>query len=152
MNKAILALGVTGVLIYSFPMPSVCAANHQATCNNEVQPLAAGLIRHCNLSVSEGSNSNIVLNGYIACNSSMSSIGIKNIKVKYSTNGTSWSDTNYTVNDLLGSGMEYYINNYSIPVASGYYYCVECDFYAKESGLFGDTQSISYTSNSVLVE
>ncbi len=46
----------------------------------------------------------------------------------------------------------YVANNLTLAsVTSGYYYRVTCSHYAKEKGLFGDSEKDDNTSNSVYV-
>ena len=112
---------------------------------------SAGLINECSLSISS-SGTSILLTAKTKGNYSMKSIGLKNIVIQRSTNGTDWKD--YTpVDDLLDSSttLFYTSNNNIASVPGGYYYRVTCNHYAKESGWFGSSESISNTSNSVYV-
>jgi hypothetical protein len=81
----------------------------------------------------------------------MKKIGLKNIVIQQSSNGSTWS--NYTtLDDMLVNASEHEIYNYTVDVPTGYYYRVKCDHYAKEKGLFfPDEESISNTSNSVYI-
>ena len=82
----------------------------------------------------------------------MKSIGFENIKIQHSSDKVNWSKEK-DLDDLLKSeNNSYYINDYSISVKGGYYYRVTCTHYAKESGLFGSSQSVNNTSNSVWID
>lgn len=153
MNKAILAVSVVGVLTYCVPTiqaGAVCTGNQPTAYSDDVQPRTAGLICSYNLAVSN-SNGMLRMNVRTSSNDIMKSIGISNIKVQYSSDGINWS-TEKTLSDMLkSSSSEYILNNYDISVKGGYYYRVTCNHYAKESGLFGSSQSLSNTSNSVWI-
>lgn len=151
MKKTFLALGVAGVLTYSIPAMPVKAANNcgTSTYSSEVQPYTAGLISRYKLSVTT-SNGNLYLNGYTLSNSKMKSIGFKNIVIQRSSDGVNWVKEK-NLSDILKSDYEYYLDNYSVTVNGGYYYRVTCTHYAKESGLFGSSQSVDNTSNSVWI-
>ena len=97
------------------------------------------------------------LNGKLAISSKtwsseeMKKIGLKNIVIQQSSNGSTWSDY-ATLDDMLVNDSKHELNNYSVTVSTGYYYRVKCDHYAKEKGLFfPDEESISNTSNSVYI-
>ncbi len=151
MNKTFLALGVAGVLTYSVPAMPVKAINNGGISmySDEIQPYAAGLISRYSLSATS-SNGNLYLNGYTLSNSKMKSIGFKNIVIQRSSDGVHW-EKEKSLSDILKSDYEYYLDNYSVSVQGGYYYRVTCTHYAKESGLFGSSQSVNNTSNSVWI-
>lgn len=151
MNKAFLALGVAGVLTYSVPAMPVKAANpNTQTVSTENQTRTAGLITRYDLTVSS-SGGKLCVNGVTKANGSMKSVGYKDISVQYSSNGVDWY-TEKTISDLLKSdSSSYYLNNYYISVKGGYYYRITCTHYAKASGLFGSSQSVDNTSNSVWI-
>lgn len=151
MNKAFLALGVAGVLTYSVPAMPVKAVNNSGitTYNYEIQPYTAGLISRYSLSVTS-SNGKLCLSGYTLSNSKMKSIGFKNIVIQRSSDGVNW-EKEKSLSDILKSDYEYYLDNYSVSVQGGYYYRVTLTHYAKESGLFGSSQSVNNTSNSVWI-
>ena len=92
------------------------------------------------------------MNGKTSSNDIMKSIGYTEIKIQYSSDGSNWH-TEKQLSDLLKSSTsEYILSNYSASVQGGYFYRVTCKHYAKESGLFGNSQSISNTSNSVWID
>lgn len=153
MNKTFLALGVAGVLTYSVPaMPvkAISTAYAQNSAENN-QARTAGLIRTASLAISS-SGKTIYINGTTASNLSMKSIGYKDISIEHSLDGVDWEEEK-PLGDLLKSdSSSYYLNNYSVSVKGGYYYRVSLNHYAKEKGLFGSSQSVSNTSNSVWVD
>lgn len=153
MNKVILAFGVVGIITYS--MPTITART--SACNltasaysDDIQPHTAGLIYGYYISAS-ASSGKLILNGYTRTNSTMKSIGYKDISIEYSSDGVNW-DEEKPLDDLLKSGSSYYLNDYSVSVVGGYYYRVKLNHYAKESGLFGSSQSVENISNSVWID
>ena len=148
MNKKALALSVASVLTYSVPTMPVKAASNTHTSVSESR--TAGLISSCSLSISSGKK-HIYITADIKAIESMKSIGYKNISIEYSSDKVNWKKEK-SVDDLLKSGSSYYLNNYSVSVNGGYYYRVSLTNYAKESGLFGSSQSVTKTSNSVWVD
>lgn len=153
MNKALMIFGVAGILTYSTPtMPTKAIdSDIQTTYTNDVQSRTAGLIYRYALSVST-SNGNLIMNGKTSSNDIMKSIGYTEIKIQYSSDDSNWH-TEKQLSDLLKSSTsEYILSNYSASVQGGYFYRVNCKHYAKESGLFGNSQSISNTSNSVWID
>ena len=153
MNKTILALGITGVLIYSIPVMSAKAFTYEnaTVCNSEIQLYTEGLIYQYFISASS-SNNKLVINGYTRSNESMKSIGIKDIVIQYSSDNKNWSKEK-SLNDMLSSdSVNYHLNDYSVSVKGGYYYRISCTHYAKEKGLFGSSQSVENTSNSIWID
>ena len=123
------------------------------TLNSEDNAVAysAGLITTCSLSITKSGNT-IYLSGNTNCSSTMKSVGFKNIVLQRSSNGTSWSTYKTFDNILNSSSSVCSISKKSLgTVPTGYYYRVTCTHYAKETGLFGSSESISNTSSSVLV-
>lgn len=148
MNKKALALSVASVLTYSVPTMPVKAASNTPTSVSESR--TSGLISSCSLSISSGKK-HIYITADIKAIESMKSIGYKNISIEYSSDKVNWKKEK-SIDDLLKSGSSYYLNNYSVSVNGGYYYRVSLTNYAKESGLFGSSQSVTNTSNSVWVD
>lgn len=148
MNKKALALSVASVLTYSVPTMPVKAASNTHTSVSESR--TAGLISSCSLSISSGKK-HIYITADIKAIESMKSIGYKNISIEYSSDKVNWKKEK-SIDDLLKSGSSYYLNNYSVSVNGGYYYRVSLTNYAKESGLFGSSQSVPNTSNSVWID
>ena len=153
MNRKILALGVVGILTYSVPTMPVKAISDIRTQsvseNNQVR--TAGLIRSVELSISS-SNKTLYINGTTASNTSMKSIGYKDISIEYSSDGVHWNREIPDFDLLKSDSSSYYLNNYAVSVKGGYYYRVSLTHYAKESGWFGSSQSVENTSNSVWVD
>lgn len=150
MIKRFLALGVVGVLTYSVPAMPVKATTKITTISDTDQTRTAGLISRCYLSVSN-SNKEITLSVVTECNIKMKSIGFKNISIERSSDNVNWSEEK-SIGDLLKSdSSSYNLDNYAVSVKGGYYYRVTLTHYAKESGLFGSSQSVSNTSNSVWI-
>lgn len=153
MKRTFLVLGVAGVLTYTvpiIPVEAVSSPNPQ-TIMTESQTRAAGLINRYSISVSSSSNK-VCINGSTVTNSKMKSIGYKNISIDYSSDKVNWYKEK-SLDDLLKSDSNsYYLNNYTVSVKGGYYYRISCTHYAKESGLFGSSQSVNNTSNNVWID
>lgn len=109
-----------------------------------------GLIITHSISVS-CTNHELAITSVTRSSEEMKKIGLKNIVIQQSSNGSTWS--NYaTLNDMLVNASEHILDGYTVDVTTGYYYRVKCDHYAKEKGLFfPDEESISNTSNSVYI-
>ncbi len=112
---------------------------------------STGIILGYSVSIS-GSGNALYLTAKTTCNTSMKSVGLKNVVIQRSSNNSSWSDY-LTISDLLSeNSTKYATNNTQIAtVTSGYYYRIICTHYAKETGLFGSSESISNTSNSLYI-
>ena len=112
---------------------------------------STGLIYKYSVSISQSGNT-IYMTGNTDCSDTMKSVGFKNIVLQRSSNGTSWSDY-FTIGDILNSSTsKCSVSKKNLgTVPTGYYYRVKCTHYAKETGLFGKSESISNTSNSVKV-
>ncbi len=152
MNKTFLTLGVAGLLTCSVPaMPVKATSNTNKTVSTENQTRTAGLIIRYDLTVSS-SDGKLCVNGVTKANGSMKSIGYTNISVQYSSDGVNWYNEKDISNMLKSDSSSYYLNNFSISVKGGYYYRITCSHYAKESGLFGSSQSVDNTSNSVWID
>ena len=153
MIKKFLTLCVVGLLTYNMPsMPVKVVSNtkNTVTMSNSDNTKTVGLISKCSLSIVD-SNKAIKLLGKTESNTVMKSIGYKDISIERSSDNIHWSEEK-PIDDLLKSdSSSYYLNNYSVSVKGGYYYRVTLTHYAKESGLFGSSQSVSNTSNSVWV-
>lgn len=152
MNKAFLAFGVAGVLTYCVPtMPTKAIdTNTEITYSTEAGTRATGLIYQYYLGVS-ASNGDLIVSGYTRSSNTMKSIGYKDLVVERSKDGVNWSDDTEIGDKLTSSATSYYLNDYSVSVDGGYYYRVSGKHYAKESGLFGSSQSIDNTSNVVYI-
>lgn len=153
MKKTLMVFGVAGVLTCSMPTISVKATSNIDTStytSDEINTRAAGLIYQYDSSFYV-SNGVLFLNGRTISKTTMKTIGFDSIKIQRSSNGTSWT-TEKTITDLYNSSSKsYYLNDYSVAVTGGYYYRVVCTHYAKESGLFGGSQSETSTSSTIWV-
>lgn len=152
MNKKALALSVASILMYSVPTMPVKAVSSQnmQTVSTDNQVRTAGLISKYYISVSSGIKT-LYINGETEASGNMKSIGYKDISIEYSSNGVNWKEEK-SIDDLLKSNISsYYLNNYAVSVKGGYYYRVILKHYAKESGWFGNSQSVENTSNSIWI-
>ena len=153
MNKRVLVLGIVGILLYSVPPMPAKAISYTYTqaVSTENQIRTAGLISSYYLNISKGDNC-IYINGKTQGTDSMKSIGFKNISIEYSSDEVNWKEEKSLDNLLKSNSSSYYLNNYSVSVKGGYYYRVTLTHYAKESGLFGSSQSVENHSNSVWID
>lgn len=151
-RKAITALGVAGILAYCIPCVSANATsiNSEQSYSDEVQPRTEGLIRRCELYISE-SNGDLCIKGSTISNSTMKTIGIKDIVVERSTDNANWSYYKSLDDMLESSSSSKYVNDYTTSVEGGYYYHITCNHYAKVS-TFGSSQTVGNTSNSVWID
>ena len=155
MIKRFFTLGVVGLLTYSVPTMPVKAISKTpaeiATISDTDQARTSGLISKCSLSIS-ASNKAMQISGTTESTLKMKSIGYKDISIEYSSDKTNWH-TEKEIDDLLKSySISYPLDRYEITVKGGYYYRVTLNHYAKESGLFGTSQSVNNTSNSVWID
>lgn len=153
MNRFFLTLGIIGVLTYCIPTVQAKAINtdsYHASCD-EVQPRTAGLIYKGDISASSV-NGDLCINGSTISNSTMKTIGIKDIVVERSTDNENWSYYKSLDDMLESSSNSKYVNNYKTSVEGGYYYRVRCKHYAKEKGLFGSSQSVENYTDGVWVD
>lgn len=153
MNKTALILSIASILTYSIPTTPVKAitADTEQVFTDEIQPRTVGLITSYEIYVSER-NGNLCINGYTKSGNKMKTIGFKDISVEYSSDGVNWNNEKPSFDLLNSDSNSYYLNNYSVSVNGGFYYRVSLNHYAKESGWFGSSQSVSNTSNSVWID
>ena len=74
----------------------------------------------------------------------MSSIGLKNVQVQKSFDGTNWTNVGDPFELITPDSSESNIDT-SFQVSSGYYYRIVCAHYAKEYGVFGLWQYVPNT-------
>lgn len=117
----------------------------------EVIVYSDGLIYNIFLSVS-ASGKSILLTAKTNGSETMKTIGLKSVVIQRSTDNSSWSDC-YNIGDMLSSNSaNFYASSKNLGTyPGGYYYRITCEHYAKESGLFGSSESISNASNSIWI-
>lgn len=150
--KKVLAFLLAFLCVFSVKC-KITSAEEIVVNDNSLESVvySAGLINGYYLAISS-SGTSIQLTAKTKGNYSMKSIGLKNITVQYSSNGTDWSNYMAVGNFLEDSTIVYYTENNSIAsVSRGYYYRVTCNHYAKEQGLFGSSESIYNISNSIYI-
>ncbi|MGN0495990.1 MAG: hypothetical protein ACI4GW_07170 [Lachnospiraceae bacterium] len=120
--------------------------------NSETTVYSAGLIKNYYISIS-ASGKSLLFTGNTNCFETMKTVGIKSIVIQRSSDGSSWSDYDDNVSDMTkDNAISFSVSSKDLgTVTGGYYYRVTCKHYAKESGLFGSSESISNTSNSVWI-
>ncbi len=147
------------VCTISMVCSSAFAFNVCATADNSVETLvtadettrAEGLIRSHSLGIVSGVKT-VKITAGTYCYETMAKIGFTNIEVQRSSNGTSGWVTELTLaDDTASNAVSHTKNSESKSVVGGYYYRVKLDHYAKETGWFPDTQSITGYSNVVWV-
>lgn len=127
----------------------------EISMNNEVLHnsvvYSAGLINSYSLLICSD-NTSLLLTAKTKGNYSMKKIGLKNIVVQRSSNNYDWNNYLF-IDDLINeSSILFYTLNQNIAnVQRGYYYRVACTHYAKESGIFGSSESINNVSESIYV-
>lgn len=158
MKKHFLAFGMASVLCFGTAIQaqaaeidmsdSICSTTYET---ESVVPYAEWLITNHSLSCSSAAKA-VKITAKTSASSSMAKIGFKDIVIQKSSDNVHWNDSGENVNDMLkSSASTYSIENYSVSVKGGCYYRVKLTHYAKESGLFGSSQSVDSTSNSVWV-
>ena len=127
------------------------SADEILTQPSETTLYSVGIISSYSVGIS-GSGKSVLLNAKTYTSQTAKYVGLKNIVIQQSTNNNNWSDY-ITVDDLLAEDSTKYIASGKniATVTGGYYYRVTCKHYAKESGLFGSSESISNTSNSIYI-
>lgn len=154
MKKVFFALCVVALMLAQNPVMSVNAVAAEESVGDSSEnsdTKAAYLISSRYLSISN-SNGQLCINGSTVGVTTMASIGFVNVNIERSSNGISgWSHAYGVSNVLNANALSCDFNNMLVNVASGYYYRVVLDHYAKETGWFPRTQSESNTSNIVYI-
>lgn len=141
----IISTNVTVISVYAEDTP----ISSTATVDAEIQ--AVGLIAGYYIETSN-KNGMLCINGSTIASSEMNSVGFKDIQIWQSSDNQNWKKYNYPIDDVEATrAYSCSISNRLISVDKGYYYCVTCTHYAKAKGLFGSSQSVSNTSNSVWI-
>ncbi len=154
MKKVFFALCATALMLVQNPVMAVNAVVAEEgveASSGSADAKSTYLISNRYLSVSN-SNGQLCIDGSTIGVTTMASIGFVNISIERSSNGYSgWSHA-YDVSDVLNTNaLSCDFNSKKVTVASGYYYRVVLDHYAKESGLFPRIQRESNTSNAVYI-
>ncbi|HQM00106.1 MAG TPA: hypothetical protein PLH98_06035 [Ruminococcus flavefaciens] len=150
MFKRIVSIGTSGLLAYCgfFPTLQVKAIENDFSYSDESLDRTAGLIDNYHNGISE-SGGQISFTAWTYSTYSMKSIGLKNISIERSSNGTSRTEEKTISDKLTSNSTSYSLSNYMISVNGGYHYRIKCDHYARNSS--GTTQYVSSTSNSVWI-
>lgn len=153
MLKRLISVGTSGILIYCGILPVKQA---KASAMEEYPPFsdddvtrAGGLIYQYHSSVSVSSSGDLSFTAWTSSRKTMSSIGIINISVQRSSNGTIWNEEKTLTDKLTSNSDSFSLYNYTVPVAGGYHYRIVCEHYADNGS--GMTQSVSHTTNSVWI-
>ena len=152
MLKRLISVGTSGILICSgllpFQQTKVFASGNTHLYTNDNDTRTAGLIYQYHNSVST-SNGYLTFTAWTSSRNTMSYIGMKNISVQRSSNGSSWTEEKTITDKLKQNSKSHSLSDYPISVIGGYYYRIVCDHYADNGS--GTTQSVSSTSNSVWI-
>lgn len=149
MKKMLSLFCMAGLLVCDMSSIPVQAEEIEEPCMETVVPASEGLIYEYSLYVSDYNGSLCVI-AKTKAPYKMEEIGIKDLTVQYSYDGSKWYDE-WNAGDFLSyNAVNHNLSNYIISLEqSGCYYRVTCKHYAKES--FWKTQSDSNTSNSVWI-
>ncbi|MDE6657229.1 MAG: hypothetical protein K2J88_01455 [Oscillospiraceae bacterium] len=149
MKKILSLLCVTSLMLCSIPSISVQAVEIEEPCTEIAEMRYEGLIDRYSIQVSNY-NGSLCVNSTTIASSAIVEIGVKNLTVQYSYDGSNWYDE-WNAGDFLAYNThEHTLSNYIIALErSECYYRVTCKHYAKQSIL--KTQSNSNTSNSVWI-
>lgn len=130
---------------------NVTASADELNSTSNTSVYSTGLISNYNLSISCNGTS-LLFTGVTGCSSTMKKIGFTSIVIQRSSNNATWKDY-ISVNDIVKEDVAAYtVSKKNLgTVPSGYYYRITCKHYAKENGVFGSSESISNTSNSVYI-
>jgi hypothetical protein len=140
----------TILLISHFSIENVFA--DEIIMDPEEEPRSAGLIDYGLLSISSGIQT-VYLNAEVYGTATMAELGFKDISIQRSSNGSSgWTEEKTIADDIAEYMSAHKIRYKSVSVSGGYYYRVELEFYAKETGwFFPSSESFTGYSNVVWV-
>ena len=143
-------LCTTTILLSHLAIVNVFADETEIYPEYEIR--SAGLIDYGTLSISSGIQT-VCLNAAVYGTETMAELGFKDISIQRSSNGTSGWIEEKTISDDIAEYMSAHkIRNRSVSVSGGYYYRVELEFYAKETGwFFPSSESFTGYSNVVWV-
>ncbi len=149
MKKSKLFAALTAAMLFAMmPLQATAAeiAAEETSTVEEAVPLADNLIATFELSGSYGYNTLMVTAATYGFEE-MAKIGIIDIVVQHSKDKNTWVDE-VELDDMINKDAYYFaINDYGVPVISGYYYRIKVTHYAKEHGwFFPGTQKITATS------
>lgn len=158
MKKYLLSLGIAGLLCIGTPIQAQASEIKvmSNTCNTVAEtdnavPYADWIITNYSLSCSKAKKA-VKITGKTSASTTMAEVGFKDIVVQRSSDNVNWVDEVDVGKIVESSSSIGYLSDYSVSVTGGYYYRVKCKHYAKEKGLFGGSQSVENTSNSVWVD
>ncbi len=143
----------TPVSVFADEVEASKMESHEENITIPDEPNDINLIVNYGLSCYSSSN-NIYITSFTVGNKILSEIGIINIQVQRSTNGINgWTTCKPQFDITEDDSSACYVDDYQIPVTSGYYYRVVVTHYAKEKGLwFPKSQSVSQTSGVMRVD
>ena len=111
--------------------------------NNNIQPLATGLITYSSIGISK-SGSTLIIAGITKGSSEVTQCGFKKVTIERRKNSSSGWSSYLTYENLYIDGRSYQLSK-RVAVPTGYQYRVSCTHYAKKNIL--STQKIDKTSN-----
>ena len=141
----------TLTILCLIPCTGITANADEINSTSNAVVYSAGLINDYRVSISK-SGTSVLMTGMTKCSETMKKVGFTSIIIQRSSDNASWKDY-MSISDIIKENTAAYsLNNKTlVSVPSGYYYRITCKHYAKESGLFGSSESISNTSNSVYI-
>lgn len=137
----------TPVSVFADEVEASKMESHEENITIPDEPNDINLIVSYGLSCYSSSNS-IYVTSFTVGNKILSEIGIINIQVQRSANGVNgWATCKPQFDLTETNSSACYVNDYQIPVTSGYYYRIVVTHYTKEQGWwFPRSQSVSQTS------
>lgn len=150
MKKFLSILCITSLLVSGITGIPVIAAESENICEETTdKERASWYLSYYNTYVSNY-NGSLCVNINTRATESMEKIGVKDLIVQYSYDGTSWYNE-WNAGDFLAYNTNgYSLNNYIMALdRNGCYYRISCTHYAQKS--FLNTQSVTGTSNAVWI-
>lgn len=141
----------TLTILCLIPCTSITASADEINSTSNAVVYSAGLINDYRVSITK-SGTSVLMTGMTKCSETMKKVGFTSIIIQRSSDNASWKDY-MSISDIIKENTAAYsLNNKTlVSVPSGYYYRITCKHYAKENGVFGSSESISNTSNSVYI-
>ncbi len=150
MKKFLSVLSITSLLVSGITGIPVRAAETENICEETTDTeRASWYLSYYNTYVSNY-NSSLCVSISTVATESVEKIGVKDLTVQYSYDGTNWYNE-WNAGDFLAYDTNgYSLSNYIMALdRSGCYYRISCTHYAQKS--FLNTQSVSGTSNAVWI-
>ena len=148
MKKIVTLLCTACMLINSTSIICMAAEEPIPKISEQIPEKTAGLITEKRLSISK-QGSVLYIYGITKSDLTMKTIGFNSIVIEYSSDASNWYNYDTLSNIYNHDTSVCEINGLSQNVVNGYYYRVRLNHYAKEYGLFGNSQTEPNVSNVV---